>query len=927
MPTLLEKIETDAAERLPLPPGRELAKELARYKNFLKVESHRLKMLHRAGGGGLEICRARAHVLDVLLRYLLRAVKAGPALAGLKSWPAFALVATGGYGRGELNPFSDIDIMFLHDGGLITRGKTHPLLTALTSEGGLIYALFDIGLKVGHSSRSLDDSIRLANHDMQSKTSLIEARLVDGDAELFRKLQETVLAKCVKGHEDEYIAARIADQNGRRAKFGNSACMQEPNLKNGCGGLRDYQNLLWMAFCKYQTRSWGDLLQRELVTETERRHLEEAYDFLLRVRNDLHYHFGRAGDVLAKNVQPSIAHDLGYHDRSPSKRLEHFMRDLYTHTRNIDLITRTIEQRLALLPQPKLLASFREFLRPGRKRGEPQVVDGFKIQDGEIHFTSPRVFRDQPRRLMRVFLHTQQRGLKLHPDLVQLIRNQASLVDNDFLRDPHAHESFLEILNQRGNVARILRLMHEVGFLGKYLPEFGRLTCLVQHEFYHQYTADEHTLVCIAKLDETWAAKKPPMSHYAEILQSVERPFVLYLALLLHDAGKAQPGEDHSEVGAQLALRVAKRLGLDAATTHALQLVIRHHLLMSIASQRRDLDDAAVIRQFAGQVQNVENLALLTLHTLADSLGTKENFWNGFKDTSLWTLFHKTRNLLAGGSDFLRKEEMQRGLLELEVRRLAPSNVNDEELHAHFLHLPPRYLQIHSARQIVADLQLVHRFMHLQIAAEERALEPVVHWHNEPDRGYTAFQVCTWDRTGLFSKICGSLSAAGLNILSAQIFSRLDGIILDTFFVTDARTGTLAKKEEREACEKLLTRTLTGEELDFAALIAQRKSRLALYQSHEGERIPTVVHFDNATSDTRTIIDVQTEDRVGLLYAISQAFAQLGVDISVAKICTEKGAAFDSFYVTEIGAGKIQDAERLKSIETGIRAAMEGLGR
>jgi [protein-PII] uridylyltransferase len=925
MPSLLEKIEADATERLPLPPGRELSKELARYKNFLKVESHRLKLLHRAGGSGLEICRARAHVLDVLLRHLLQAIQTSPLLAHVKGLPAFALVATGGYGRGELNPFSDIDIMFLHDGALLARGKTHPLLTALTGEGGFVYALFDIGLKVGHSSRSVEDCVRLANHDMQSKTSLIEARLIEGRADLFRKLQETVLTKCVNGYEDEYIAARVADQNTRRAKFGNSACMQEPNLKNGCGGLRDYQNLFWMAFCKYKTRSWEELRQRDLISDSEQRHLEAAYTFLLRVRNELHYHHGRAVDVLAKSVQPTIANSLGYHDRSPSKRLEHFMRDLYTHTRNIDLITRTIEQRLALLPQPKRLPSFRALLLP-KRAPESQIIDGFKITKGEIHVTSPRVFRDQPRRLMRLFLHAQQRGLKLHPDLVQLVRNQASLVDNDFLRDQHVHDTFLEILNQRGNVASILRVMHDVGFLGKYLPEFGRLTCLVQHEFYHQYTADEHTLMCIAKLDETWAAKRPPLSHYAEIFQTVERPFVLYLALLLHDAGKAQPeAGDHSEVGALLAARVARRLGLDTATTEALQLLIRHHLLMSVVSQRRDLDDPAVIRHFAGQVQNVENLALLTLHTLADSLGTSEHFWNGFKDTSLWTLFHKTRNLLAGGTDFLRKEEMQRGLLELEVRRLAPSHVSDEEVHAHFLNLPPRYLVIHSAKQIVADLQLVHRFLQLQLPLDDHALEPVIHWHNEPDRGYTAVHICTWDRAGLFSKICGSFSAAGLNILSAQIFSRTDGIILDTFFVTDARTGTLAKKEEREQFEALLTRTLTGEAVDLASLIAKQKSRLSPYQHLEGEGIPTVIHFDNATSDTRTIIDIQTEDRVGLLYAISQALAELRVDISVAKICTEKGAAFDSFYVTDLLGGKLRDEGPLKHIEERLRAAVKNL--
>lgn len=925
MRSLLEKIEADAAERLPLPPGRELSKELARYKNFLKIESHRLKLLHRAGGDGLEICRARAHLLDVLLRYLLQAVKNSPALAGAKTLPRFALVATGGYGRGELNPYSDIDLMFLHDGALLARGRTHPLLTVLTGEGGLVYALFDIGLKVGHSTRSVDECVRLANHDMQSKTSLMEARLIDGDTELFGRLQEAVLARCVNGREEEYLAARVADQAARRARFGNSACMQEPNLKNGCGGLRDYQNLFWMAFCKYKTRSWAELRQRDLISASEQRHLEAAYTFLLRVRNELHYHHGRAVEVLAKTVQPTIAHNLGFHDRSPRKRLERFMRDLYTHTRNIDVITRTIERRLALLPEPKRLPSIRALL-PGRRAPEPQVVDGFKIAGGEIHAVSPRVFRDQPRRLMRLFLHAQQRGLKLHPDLEQLVRNQLALVDNGFLRDPHVHDTFLEILNQRGNVAVILRRMHEVGLLGKYLPEFGRLTCLVQHEFYHEYTADEHTLVCIGRLDETWAAQQPPLSRYAEIFQTVERPFVLYLALLLHDAGKAEPEKgDHAEIGAGLAARVARRLGLDDATTDALQLLIRHHLLMSVVSQRRDLDDPAVIRRFASQVRNVENLSLLTLHTLADSLGTSENFWNGFKDTALWTLFHRTRNLLTGGTDFLRKEEMQRGLLELEVRRLAPAAISDEELHAHFLHLPPRYLQIHSARQIVADLQLVHRFLQLQLPLDDHALEPVIQWHNEPDRGYTAVHICTWDRAGLFSKLCGSFTAAGLNILSAQIFSRSDGIILDTFSVTDARTGTLANREERQQFEALLTRTLTGDAVDLASLIARQKSRLSPYQHLQGESIPTVIHFDNATSDTRTIIDLQTEDRVGLLYAVSQALAALGVDISVAKICTEKGAAFDTFYVTEAPGVKIQDPARLQLIEQSLRAAVENL--
>jgi [protein-PII] uridylyltransferase len=832
-------------------------------------------------------------------------------------------VALGGYGRAELNPHSDIDIMFLHDGDLVARGKVNPILSAITD--GLLYTLWDIGLKVGHSVRSIEDCVKVANTDMQSKTSLIEARLIVGSEELFQKFQKTVFAKCVEGHVDEYIDARVQDQAARRAKFGNSAFMQEPNIKNGCGGLRDYQNLIWMTFFKYRTRSLTELRQKEMISIGERKQLRAAYDFLLRVRNEVHYHVGRPVDVLTKSIQPAIAFNLGYRDRSISQRIEDFMRDFYTHSRNIDLITRTVEQRLALLPRQSLIPSFRRMLQTQTNRIRQQVVDGFKILDGEIHPLTPHVFRDRPKRLMRVFLYAQQRGLKLHPDLAQLIRNQLPLVNNSFLRDTHVRESFLEILDQRGVVAPILRAMHEVGLLGKFLPEFGRLTCLVQHEFYHQYTTDEHTLVCIEKLDQIWNAKALPFQTYSEIFQSVERPFVLYLALLLHDSGKATRSGKHEEVGSQLALRVAHRLGLDGATAHTLSLVIEHHLTMAQVSQRRDLDDPAVIRNFARQIQTVENLNLLTLHTFADSMGTSDQLWNGFKDSLLWTLYHKTRDELSGGTDFIRAEERQRELLADEVQRLMPPTFSYEEVQAHFANLPSRYFQINNAPEILTDLAQAHRFMQLQLSENEEALSPVVSWHNEPDRGYTTVHVCTWDRAGLFSKITGSLTAAGLNILSAEIITRGDGIILDTFFVTDAETGFLAKREEREKFESILNKILTGEEIDLGELIARRK-QTSPYKFFEGERMPTVIYFDNETSETRTIIQVETEDRVGLLYAISQVLNDLDLDIYVAKISTEKGAAIDSFYIAEEDGSKITATDRQKSIEKKLAAAIHRLG-
>ena len=923
MQDLLKKIEADAQERLPAPSGSDAAEKLARYKGFLKVETHRLKMLHRAGADGREICQARAVILDELLRHLWREALATLSPQAQKEFPSIALVAIGGYGRAELNPHSDIDFMFLH-AGQIAANRPLPHLSKLID--GVLYPLWDVGLKVGHSVRSLDDCVKVANADMQSKTSLIEARLIVGDAALFGKFQKLVVAKCVAGFEEKYIAARIADQATRRSKHGNSACMQEPNIKNGCGGLRDFQNLFWMAFFKYRTRTLKDLQAREFVTEAERKQLEAAYDFLLRVRTELHYEIGRPFDVLGKNIQPAVAHALGYTERSPSKRIEKFMRDLYTHTRNIFLITRTLEQRMALIaPLPGKL-SLRAWLP--KRRVTPEVVDGFKFIKGEIHAASNRIFRDSPRRLMRVFLHAQQRRMTLHPDLAQLIRNQLSLVDREFLNDEHVRETFLTILERRGEVAPILRTMHEVNLLGKYIPEFGKLTCLVQHEFYHQYAADEHTLVCLEQLDKIWEAPEAPYRNYAPLLQGLNRPGLLYLALLLHDVGKAEGHKKggHAEVSADMAMRAAKRLQLDGSASHTLRLIIENHLLMASLSQRRDLDDPAVIKNFSRQIQTPEALNLLTLLTFADSQGTSDKLWNGFKDSLLWQLHSRAMVLLTGGTEFRRASQQQVELLKQEVRELAPALITDEELDAHFSALPPPYFHIHTAREILDDLELTHRFMHRLILQGDRALSPVTAWLDEPDRGYNVVKICTWDRAGLFGKIAGALSAAGLNILSAQIFTRTDGIALDNFFVNDARTGNLAAREQHDKFAALLEKVLNAEEVDLPALIARQITNRPVYHAYAGEQMATEIHFDNEASEERTLIEIETEDQLGLLYAISQTFAELDVDIAGARIVTERGAAIDSFYVRELAGGKILSAGRQKIIEARLREAIKQFG-
>jgi [protein-PII] uridylyltransferase len=598
--------------------------------------------------------------------------------------------------------------------------------------------------------------------------------------------------------------------------------------------------------------------------------------------------------------------------------------------RNVLLVTRTLEQRMAFLSPKETtrLTKLRRLLGPRpAPRKLPEPVDGFLFVDGEIRAANNHVFRDSPRRLMRVFLHAQQRRLRLHPDLAQLIRNQLSLVDREFLADEHVRETFLTILDRRGEVAGVLRTMHEVNLLGKYIPEFGKLTCLVQHEFYHQYAADEHTLVCLEQLDKIWEATEPPYKYYEPLFQGLERPGLLYLAILLHDVGKADKSSarNHSETGAALAMRAARRLRLEPGASETMKFLVENHLAMAVISQRRDLDDPSVIRNFARQVGTPERLNLLTLLTFADSQGTSDKLWSSFKDSLLWQLHSRAMALLTGGTEFRKAYEHAREELRELVRELAPHRVADEEISAHFANLPERYFEIYTAAQITDDLEIVHRFIHRQVLEPARALAPVTAWIDERDRGYSLVKVCTWDRPGLFGKIAGTLSAVGLNILGAQIFTRADGMALDTFFVNDARTGKLAERPQREKFTDLLDSVMMGEEVDLHALIAKQSSRPA-YTAYLGERIGTQIQIDNESSDERTVIEIETEDRVGLLYTISTALAALNLNISAARIVTERGAAIDSFYVSDaIEGGKILSAERLAKITAELKEAISRL--
>lgn len=913
-----DKVAASAKARLEIPAGRFPCDFADVFRRFLKVETQRIRILHRGGAGGREVCRARAGMMDLMFGRIFDGYVGAlaPQRKKGKEPEALALVAVGGYGRAELSPHSDIDLMLLHDR---RPGDGSPLLKALMEK--FVPFSWEIGLECHPLVRDLDDCVREARKNMQSKTALLEARLVWGDARLYEQMRILLRDRCLQGHEDAYIEDRLKDQEQRRAKWGHSFCLLEPNVKSGCGGTRDYQSLTWMARVKHGVESLGDLVGLGKLSESDAKHLEQAYDFLLTVRNELHYQQDRRNDVLTRALQPAVALTLGYSDRSLARRVSKFMGVYYRHVRNLYLITRNLERRLAFRPPGRLRRLGHLIKRATRFRDV--VIDGFKIRDGELQANAPRIFREQPRRLMRAFLLAQQRGLQLHPDLEDLIRQNLALVERSFLADPHVHETFLEIINQRGNVSRVVRAMHETGFLGKYIPAFHQLTCCVQHEFFHLYTADEHTLVCLEMLDRIWDSKAEPFSAYLEIFRSLDRPYVLYLALLLHDVGKADDGADHAVESARVAASQTRRLRLPPPAASTVGFLVRHHLLMVRLSQKLDLDDPEVIRDFAAKVQTVEQLNLLTLHTFADSMGTSESLWTPFKESLLWTLHRRTEQMLSRAGEFREAAEHHKKHLQMEVRRLVPRTFHAEEIESHFSNLPERYFVVHTPREIAADLTLAHRFMWNQIGLEDRALEPVVSWHAEPDRGYSVVKVCTWDRPRLFSRIAGALASANLNILGARIFSRPDGPVFDTLFVNDPQTGRPPGREARERFEELLSNSLRGEEIDFEALTARRPRNAPIYRPAAYEVIPTRIQFDNDIVRGQTVIEVQAEDRVGLLYGVTRTLADLGLEVDFARVNTEKGAAVDTFYVRELGGGMVTGRERLAEVERRLRALLE----
>ena len=907
----LEQVLAHAASRLAATGARRPTEVLPLYKKFLKVEEYRLRLKHQAGGGGREICTRRAELVDVLLQYVFGAAATSARGNGAAKIP-LALVALGGYGRGELNPFSDIDVMLLHHQ---EKKGISPHLEEMVQQ--VLYLLWDSGFKVGHSTRSIKEAVAQANQDMRTKTAMLESRFLAGDAELAREFRRQFRLKCVNGYEREYVELRMQDQVARHKKFGDSVYLQEPNLKSGCGGLRDYQNLLWMTYFKEGSLSTNQLVGKDWLSESDQRRIENAYDFLLRLRTALHYATGRATDILHISLQEQIAKRLDYSSGNGQLRSEALMRDYYEHTRNIFRVTERITEQFVSGYVTSKTRSLFSFLPLMRTHKTP-VGDFFFVRNKQLHPARRDLFRKDPEQMMRAFEIAQERGLDLSPDLEDLLSRSLGQVTRtyQYARGPRA--IFKNILSQKGRVGRILRMMHRVDFLGRYIPEFGQLTCLVQHEFLHRYTADEHTLVCIDKLDALAQTNDPKLTAYRKIFEQLEDPFVLYLALLLHDSGKAVGARPHSEASALFAQRVAARLQLSSEQRKSLILLVDHHLTLSQTAQQRNLDDPATVTDFAHIVKHQKNLNALMLLTLADGQGTSAEGWSDWKESLVWALFHETSRCLADQRSYYEQTKVQRESLQASVTAKLPADFAGE-IEAHFEFMPDNYFRASDLAEIIEHLKLFRSF--LENVGGDFPLAPAILWKAVPEQGHSIVIFCTWERERLLAKVAGSFSVVPLNILSADIFPRGDNVLLSVFRVCDTKARPVTHQRDLTLVEQTLRRALEDESFDFLPLIEKAKR-----QSHRlttGIEFPTRIAIDSKTHPVYALIEIQAPDRIGLLYDVLTCLDRENLLVPLSRINTQAGAAIDTLYVVDRSTrAKITDLHRISAIQQRLQNAI-----
>jgi [protein-PII] uridylyltransferase len=852
-----------------------------------------------AGENGLAVARLLAAAADEVIQALYdytttHVFRARNPTEGER----FAVIAVGGYGRGELAPFSDVDLLFLR------AYKPTPFSESVTEY--MLYMLWDLGLKVGHASRNVEESLKLARADHTIQTALLEARLIAGDALLAQQLEARFRKEVAQRGHAAFIAAKLKERDERHHRIGASRYMVEPNLKEGKGGLRDLHTLFWLARHRYGFTSLRQYVEAGIFTPEDWTTFRRALQFLWTVRCYLHFVTGRAEERLTFDLQPELAKRMGYADRGDQTGVERFMKRYFLVAKQVGMLTRVLCAKLEADHAKSAPAGLQRFLAPSRKRA-PDIEPGFHVEAGRLNIDAHAL--DAPANLIRIFEIADRHGLDIHPDAQRAVTQRVRAMIPAWRKDETSRAAFLAAVTSENNPGAVLRRMNEADVLGRFVPEVGRIVAQMQFNMYHHYTVDEHTLLAIdaiSEIEHGLHAKQHPLA--TEIMPKIVNRRALYLAMLLHDTGK---GEGDQEVEGEKSARAAcERLGLPREEVDLVGWLVGHHLQMSDVAQKRDIGDARTVARFAEMAGTLERLRLLLVLTVADIRAVGPGVWNDWKGQLLRDLYRMTEAALRGGrSD---EESVRRHLGEIaesERASLAGQLGASPALEAWMGALEDGYWLNHDA-----DARAWHA-SEVMRARAERAL-PHVAARSRPAQGVTELLVYAGDRPGLFASLASAISASGANIVTARVYTTRDGAAFDLFTVqtADGRPFGLGDRRSLDAMMARLNRAALENLPPPQATPPSRRARAF--------SIEPWVRVDNDLTPHASVVEASGRDRPGLLAALAHVFAKAQVSIASAHIDTYGERASDVFYVHEAAGGQIVSPQRAAHLRAELEAVL-----
>ncbi|MTI18507.1 [protein-PII] uridylyltransferase [Rhodobacteraceae bacterium RKSG542] len=820
-----------------------------------------------------------------------------------------SVIAVGGYGRATLGPQSDIDLLFVWPYKQTAWGDQIVEY--------ILYMLWDMGFKVGHSTRSLNECIKQARDDMTIRTAVLEARYVWGDLSLYETLVERFDKEVIAGSGPEFIAAKLAERDERHARHGVSRYLVEPNVKEGKGGLRDLNTLFWIGKYFYRVRNGSELVEKGVYSRRQLNSFRKSQDFLWAVRCHLHFLTKRPEDRLTFDVQREIATRLGYKDHPGQQNVERFMKHYFLVAKDVGDLTRVFSAALEEqhVKQAPGISRFIERIVPGKLRRRTTIkgTKDFYDENGRIVAANENIFERDPTNLLRVFVLLDTHNLDIHPELLKLIRRSLKLITTELRQDEGANRLFMKVLCSRSDPEPVLRKMNEAGVLGRFVPEFGKVIAMMQFNMYHHFTVDEHLIRSIGVLSEIergLGGDNHPLA--TDLIKTVPSRRVLYVAMLLHDIAKGRP-EDHSIAGARIARKVCPRLGLSGSETDTVAWLIEHHLEMSTVAQSRDLNDPQTIKDFCNKVQSLERLKLLLILTVADIRAVGPGVFNGWKGQLLRTLYYESETILSGGHSAMshnqRVEMIKSELDEALKKKRWNAKQREEYMGKHY-----------RAYWLRGDLD--SKLRHAQMIRDTEAKGNLLATRVQPHsfEAVTEITVLAPDHPRLLSIIAHACFAAGANIVDAQIDTTTNGLALDTIFVRRELPEDEDERRRGERIGELIEQALQGKE----PVVSAAKVKKATNSKSKAFDIETTVHVSNSWSEDYTVVEVSGLDRPGLLYDLTKAISALNLNIASAHVVTFGERAVDVFYVTDLMGDKISNVGRQEVIRDTMRIAFDG---